>query len=187
MVLVLILLVGAYFRFIGLNWDENHHQHPDERFITMVANAIKGVNGVSEYFDTANSTLNPLNYGSYTYGMLPLFITRMVAEWVKMADYDPITLVGRVMSGLFDLAAIWMLYLLRQTPVQQAHRHVSGRAVCSRGASNPTFALFCGRFVFHRFCYRQPVFRQPGDPDPSSGRKSYPAQAGLFCPVWPGW
>ncbi len=78
----------------------------------MVANAIKGVDGVGQYFDTANSTLNPLKYGSYTYGMLPLFVTRMVAEWVKMADYDPITLVGRAMSGLFDLAAVWMLFLL---------------------------------------------------------------------------
>lgn len=110
--LVLILFLGAYFRFLGLNWDQNHHQHPDERFITMTADSIRGVNGIGAYFDTANSTLNPLKYGSYTYGMLPLFITRMVAEWVKMSDYDHITLVGRGMSGIFDLAAVWMLYLL---------------------------------------------------------------------------
>ncbi len=110
--LVLILLVGAYFRFIGLNWDENHHQHPDERFITMVAEALRGVKNAGEYFDTAHSTLNPLKYGSYTYGMLPLFITRTIAEWVKMANFDPIALVGRAMSGLFDLAAVWMLYIL---------------------------------------------------------------------------
>jgi YYY domain-containing protein len=110
--LVLILLVGAFFRFTGLNWDQNFHQHPDERYITMVADQIRGVSGISAYFDTANSTLNPLKFGSYTYGMLPLFITRMVAEWVKMASYDPITLVGRALSGLFDLAAVLMIFLL---------------------------------------------------------------------------
>jgi len=110
--LVLILLVGAYFRFVGLNWDQNQHQHPDERFITMVADGIRGVNGIGAYFDTANSTLNPLKFGSYTYGMLPLFITHMVAEWVQLSNYDQLTLVGRGMSGIFDLAAVWMLYLL---------------------------------------------------------------------------
>ncbi len=112
LLLMLILLVGAYFRFIGLNWDENFHQHPDERFITMAADAIRGVSGINAYFDTATSTLNPLNYGSYTYGMLPLFITRMVAEWLQMANYDRLTLVGRGLSGVFDLAAVWLLYLL---------------------------------------------------------------------------
>ncbi len=110
--LVLILLVGAYFRFTGLNWDENHHQHPDERFITMVTDQIRGVDGLAAYFNTQASSLNPLRMGSYTYGMFPLFLTRLVAEWVKMTNYDSITLVGRALSGLFDLAAVWMLYLL---------------------------------------------------------------------------
>jgi YYY domain-containing protein len=110
--LVLILLIGAYFRFTGLNWDQGQHQHPDERFISMVADQIKGVNGVGAYFDTANSLLNPLLSGSYTYGMFPLFFTRMVAEWVGMSNFDSVTLVGRAMSGLFDLLAVWMLYLV---------------------------------------------------------------------------
>lgn len=112
LLLALILLIGAYLRFTGLNWDEGQHQHPDERFISMVADAIRGVDGISAYFDTQNSTLNPLKYGSYTYGMFPLFLSRMVAEWVDMAGYDTITLVGRAMSGLFDLIAVWMLYFL---------------------------------------------------------------------------
>ncbi len=110
--LALILLIGAYFRFTGLNWDDGQHQHPDERFIAMVAGDIKNVEGLGEYFDTQNSTLNPLKFGSYTYGMFPLFFTHMVAEWVGMADYDSITLAGRAMSGLFDLLAVYMLYLL---------------------------------------------------------------------------
>jgi len=75
-----------------------------KRFITTVTDQIRGVNGIGAYFDTQNSSLNPLKFGSYTYGMLPLFLTRMIAEWVKMSSYDSITLVGRAMSGCFDLA-----------------------------------------------------------------------------------
>ncbi|PKO13038.1 MAG: hypothetical protein CVU39_21105 [Chloroflexi bacterium HGW-Chloroflexi-10] len=110
--LIVILIVAAVFRFSGLNWDGGFHQHPDERYMTMVAEQIRGVDGIRAYFDTQNSTLNPLNFGSYTYGMLPLFLTRMVAEWVNMASYDSITLVGRFLSGLFDLTSILALYLL---------------------------------------------------------------------------
>ena len=110
--LIAILLLGAYFRLTGLNWDNNQHQHPDERYVTMVTDQIRGVNEIAAYFDTATSSLNPLKFGSYTYGMLPLFFTRTIAQWVKMDSYDSITLVGRALSGLFDLAAVWMLYLL---------------------------------------------------------------------------
>ena len=109
---MLILVLGAYFRLTGLNWDKNQHQHPDERYVTMVTDQIRGVNDLAAYFDTATSPLNPLKFGSYTYGMFPLFFTRAVAGWVKMDNYDSITLVGRALSGLFDLAAVWMLYLL---------------------------------------------------------------------------
>jgi len=110
--LAAILLAAAFFRFTGINWDQNKHQHPDERFISMVAAQIHTVDSVKAYFDTANSTLNPIKYGSYTYGMLPLFLTRAVAEVIHQTNYDQITLVGRVMSGIFDLLALWMIYLL---------------------------------------------------------------------------
>jgi hypothetical protein len=35
--LAVIVLCGAYLRFVGQNWDAGQHQHPDERFVTMVA------------------------------------------------------------------------------------------------------------------------------------------------------
>ncbi|MBI5950537.1 MAG: glycosyltransferase family 39 protein [Chloroflexi bacterium] len=112
LLLVLILLVGAYFRFTGLNWDNGQHQHPDERYISMVVGQIKDVGSVAQYFDTENSPLNPLNFGSYTYGMFPLFLTHKIANWVGMSEYDSVTLAGRAMSGIFDLLAVWMLYIL---------------------------------------------------------------------------
>lgn len=112
--LLLILVIGAYFRFTGLNWDQNQHLHPDERFLTMVASSIQPVNNLSEYFDTAKSTLNPNNrgYGFYVYGTLPLFIVRGIADLLNQTGYDEIFLVGRAISGFFDLLTIFLVYLI---------------------------------------------------------------------------
>ncbi|HOU45467.1 MAG TPA: phospholipid carrier-dependent glycosyltransferase, partial [Anaerolineaceae bacterium] len=111
--LVVILVAGAYFRFIGINWDDNHHVHPDERFLTMVATSISPVKA-GEYFNTDLSTLNPHNvgYSYYVYGTFPLFIVRYVGEWLDRTGYDQIFLVGRFLAGLFDLFTVFLVYLI---------------------------------------------------------------------------
>ena len=38
--LVLVMLVGGYFRYVGINWDDFTHLHPDERFLTDVAQGL---------------------------------------------------------------------------------------------------------------------------------------------------
>lgn len=106
--LALTMLLGGYFRFVGLNWDDFTHLHPDERFLTDVAQGLgrwlnpsgdeftreaqvancrllyPETDGVGGYFDAFCSTLNPLNanssHGLYVYGTLPLFIARGGAE-----------------------------------------------------------------------------------------------------------
>jgi YYY domain-containing protein len=82
---VLILLMAAYFRFSGLNWDQSQHLHPDERFLTMVESAMRPVDSPSAYFNTATSTLNPHNigFGFYVYGDLPIILVRYAAEWMS--------------------------------------------------------------------------------------------------------
>ncbi len=112
--LLIILVIGAYFRFTGLNWDANQHLHPDERFLTMVASSIAPLENPGDYFNTEKSTLNPNNrgYGFYVYGTLPLFIVRGVADLVKQTGYDEIYLVGRALSGFFDLLTVYLVYLI---------------------------------------------------------------------------
>ena len=112
--LALVLLLALYLRTTGLDWDSGQHLHPDERFLTMVGSAIQPVHSLSEYFDTAHSTLNPANkgFGFYVYGTLPLFIVRYVAGALHKADYGHINLVGRVLSALADLLTIFLVYLL---------------------------------------------------------------------------
>ena len=62
-ILIGILAIGAYVRFIGLDWDDNHHLHPDERFMTMVTSSVSSVDSLRDYFDTNTSSLNPNNRG----------------------------------------------------------------------------------------------------------------------------
>ena len=109
-----ILLVGALLRFIGLNWDAGQHLHPDERFVTMVETAIQIPNGLGQYFDSANSPLNPYNkgFGSFVYGTVPLFMVRFLAEIAGWNNYGDVTILGRVLSGLFDLATILVLFFI---------------------------------------------------------------------------
>ena len=77
-----ILLTGFYFRFVGMNWDESQHLHPDERFLTMVSTAVEMPGSLSAYFDSQASPLNPYNkgFGLFVYGNLPITLTRLVAE-----------------------------------------------------------------------------------------------------------
>ena len=111
--LIGVLLVGGYLRLVGVNWDENQHLHPDERFLTMVEDGIRPVQNLGQYFNTAISTLNPNNnpsFGFFVYGTLPVFIVRYVAEWLGQANYDQYTLVGRQLSALADLLTVALVY-----------------------------------------------------------------------------
>ncbi len=108
LLLVLVLAVGGYYRFVGLNWDDFTHLHPDERFLTSVVSALgsqiapatdssvtlqtcqerypddggRGLYLNGGYFDSACSALNPnnLGFGLYVYGTLPLFIADVASD-----------------------------------------------------------------------------------------------------------
>jgi YYY domain-containing protein len=140
--LAAILLVGGYLRFTGLNWDEGQWIHPDEGHMRGVTSAIEMPDSLSLYFDTHNSPLNPRNRGQrYSYGTLPLFLTRATAEWLDQGCGEspdklsaavgsllvgnasqtctPGTFtgfrsaqVGRFFSALADLGTLVLIYLI---------------------------------------------------------------------------
>jgi len=117
-----IFSLAAFLRFRGLNWDDGHLLHPDERFLVMVQGAVKWVSSWAEYFDTSRSTLNPHNvgYGFYVYGTFPLFLIRGLQELLIRFDI-PSHLFGRVVSGVADLGTCVALYF--------SGRLLGGRAV----------------------------------------------------------
>ncbi|MCL5999834.1 MAG: DUF2298 domain-containing protein [Chloroflexi bacterium] len=143
--LILILLIAALFRFSNLDWDQNRHLHPDERYITVLASLLKSPGSLREYFNSGTSTLNPFNteWGrSYVYGTLPLFAGRYIAEFMDggcgptakpipqaigqvlfgadavecdagtFTGYDYMALIGRLWSGMADLMAVFVLFLI---------------------------------------------------------------------------
>jgi len=125
--LALILLFGAVVRLSGLDWDEDQHLHPDERFLTMVSSALaipgldkpmspppQGCAKWGGYFDTACSPLNPYNhnFGLFVYGTFPIFLTRLIGEALGQTGYGEIYLVGRVLSALFDLATVLLIFFI---------------------------------------------------------------------------
>ncbi|HBG59743.1 MAG TPA: hypothetical protein DDW97_03095, partial [Anaerolineaceae bacterium] len=112
--LLAVICSGAYFRTIGVDWDQGRHLHPDERFLSMVLNSMRPVPDIKTYFDTSTSTLNPGNVGYqfFVYGTLPLFIIRYVGEWIGQIGYDPITLVGRQLSAIADILTILLVFLI---------------------------------------------------------------------------
>lgn len=132
---VVALLVGAYFRFVGVGWDEAQYLHPDERFLIMVESSIEPVESVAEYFDTANSSLNPHNrgHGFFVYGTWPIFIVRYLAEWAGETGYGEIYRVGRPLSALADLGTVLLVFLIGA--------RLFGRRVGLLGAAFYAFAV----------------------------------------------
>lgn len=111
--LLIILGVGSFFRFYNLNWDSGAHLHPDERFLTMVGNAMKMPASFNEYLDPARSTFNPANIGQkfFVYGTLPLTLNKLLAIPLDMDNYGDYTVLGRFLSGLVDLMALVFVLL----------------------------------------------------------------------------
>lgn len=113
--LIFIFLIGLALRLYGLNWDQNNHLHPDERFLTMVETTIKLPSSLHQYLDTQTSPLNPYNYKDYqffVYGTFPIFLTKIVGYILNLNNYDQINLVGRALSAVFDSFNIIILFFL---------------------------------------------------------------------------
>ncbi|HET6445737.1 MAG TPA: glycosyltransferase family 39 protein, partial [candidate division Zixibacteria bacterium] len=126
LLLFIVLLIGAYFRFTGLNWDDTYHLHPDERFLTDTSSLLRLTDPIT-YLKTSDSPLNPYNVGKsfYVYGNFPMSVTRLAAEWsdevcqllgercqYRFVFYDGIQYVGRFLSALVDLISIVFTFLI---------------------------------------------------------------------------
>ena len=109
-----VVVLALSLRLTGVNWDNDHHLNPDERFLSTVSPTIQFPSGLGEYFDTDKSPLNPYNKGfpTYVYGTLPLFTTKAVGEFLGLGGYNDVTLVGRVLSALVDVGSVIVLFLL---------------------------------------------------------------------------
>ncbi len=115
--LALILLVAALFRFYGLDWDRGYLFHPDERKILLVASELRLPSSVGEFI----SPDGPLNPKFFAYGSFPIYLLKALSGLAPAVAYpvpwnDPnlvrLALLGRVLSGLFDLGTIALIFHL---------------------------------------------------------------------------
>ncbi|MEA3407038.1 MAG: DUF2298 domain-containing protein [Chloroflexota bacterium] len=112
--MIVILLIAGALRFTGIDWDENQHLHPDERFLTMVEDRLRWPSSFKEYLDSSVNPLSPYNQGHdyYTYGLLPVVVTKFIGEIVGETGYDSIYLVGRALNGVLDLFSIVLIFIM---------------------------------------------------------------------------
>ena len=113
--LVVLTVLGLALRMVGTNWDDDEHLHPDERYMSSVADNIDWPGGVGGYFDVETSRLSPYNSEQgrdYVYGFMPLLATKLVATAVGQEGYGTLNLVGRRLGALLDTASIILVFLV---------------------------------------------------------------------------
>jgi hypothetical protein len=115
--LAIILLVATALRWYGLAWDDGYLFHPDERQILLVASNLNIPHKLTDFFSTSSS----LNPHFFAYGSFPIYLLRILAPFAP-----PINITGpwaddslvrwivfaRSISGVFDLGAITLIFLL---------------------------------------------------------------------------
>ena len=114
--LLLAILGGALLlRLYDLHWDRGYLFHPDERQILIV------VDGLSfpwpPDWRLLLSAKSPWNPGFFAYGSFPIYLLRICASAAGLLDAEYASLnlsyvVGRVLSALFDVGTVGLVYVL---------------------------------------------------------------------------
>ena len=110
--LFLIILVAIFFRFYDLNWDQNEHLHPDERFLTLVGVAMKMPPSLGDYLNPQVSSFNPGNIGYqfYVYGTFPVVLNKLFAISFNADNYTNFAFLGRALSAFADLFVVLLVF-----------------------------------------------------------------------------
>ena len=103
-----LALLGLALRLYGLNWDQGNSFHPDERQILFHVTALSWPGSLAQFLDPANSPLNP---HFFAYGSFPLYLLAIIGNVLShffpdITSLSNLTLVGRVLSAIFDCGTI---------------------------------------------------------------------------------
>jgi len=144
-ILALIMVMGGWLRFTGLDWDSRYQLHPDERAILFVEQRIDAPTSLPQALDARVSPANPFNAPQgappYPYGHLPLYANVAISRLLELAcgslslcgsispdslaaqllnvsalpHYDHLLMVGRAMSALCDTITIGVTFWLAKS------------------------------------------------------------------------
>lgn len=123
--LILLIILGVFFRFNWRNWSRGTNLHPDEYGLTNTLTQLDVPNSVSDYFNTRVSGLSP--YQKYDlagnpsapgadnrmrWGQWPIILIRVLGELTGNTGYNEIRLLGRSLSALADSLSLLLLYAI---------------------------------------------------------------------------
>ena len=108
LLLIGLLVIGIYFRFAWVNWNQDTDLHPDEYGLTGTLTRLAIPQSIGDYFNTRLSPLSPYqNYdldGNPTdpgpdnrmrWGQWPITLIRWAAEDTDNTAYGNLRLLGR--------------------------------------------------------------------------------------------
>lgn len=126
LVLLSIALLGLLLRLYGLDWDQGNSFHPDERQILFHVTALSWPKSFAQFLDPNSSPLNP---HFFAYGSFPLYLLAWLGSVLvhispPLGTFAHLTVVGRVLSAIFDSGTIlltgWLgLLLMRDSAAEQ--------------------------------------------------------------------
>jgi 4-amino-4-deoxy-L-arabinose transferase-like glycosyltransferase len=130
LVLIGLLVIGIYFRFAWVNWNQDTNLHPDEYGLTGTLTRLAIPKSLGDYFNTRLSPMspyqkydiegNPLPDGPESpmpdnrmrWGQWPLTLIRWAAEATDSASYGDLRLLGRRLSALADTLALLVIFFI---------------------------------------------------------------------------
>ncbi|MEI7603497.1 MAG: glycosyltransferase family 39 protein [bacterium] len=103
--ILLIILVGGFFRFYNLNWDNGLSYHPDELNVMISANKV--------------NIPDKLDPDFFAYGGFPIYLYKGTAQVVSTVTNDitwktdiaKVNIIGRTYSAIFSTLTIILIYL----------------------------------------------------------------------------
>lgn len=135
LILTIVFVTAMAVRLSGIDWDNGHLFHADERAILMNVDklSLPRLTEIHLLLDPSRSTLNP---GWFPYGSFPLYllkVTQLSASPFGGLDLRQLSIVGRCISALTDSLTVLMLFFLA--------KRVSGRRTGILAAIFTTFAV----------------------------------------------
>jgi predicted membrane-bound mannosyltransferase len=95
LLVIAVILMGAFMRFFNLNWGDGNFFHPDERNIGMAVANI-------------NPEAGDYNPDFFAYGSFPIYMIYALSE----GDFSLSLQYGRMLSALFSTLSLPLIYLI---------------------------------------------------------------------------
>lgn len=164
-VFVLVLL-GFFFRFVGLQWDQGTFLHPDERFLVMVTQEVTFPNSRSffeflNHYFSADSPLRVENtsHSFYVYGTFPVVLLKGLSLLLLSEEnFTTLTLLGRYISLFLEMGVLIGVFFLARYSTK--HSSLPPQTplwavffVCKHGTAHSALAFFYGRSFCHFFLF----------------------------------